>query len=231
MNWPKHVEKWRDCQRCPLAQQRFRICLARGALPAVVVFIGEAPGISEDASGQPFVGPAGQLLDRIIEAAMPGVPHIMTNLVACFPRKAKEAGVNEPERGEILECRPRLIELVNIARPRLIVHVGGLAEAHARLGGGVPYVRIDHPAFILRMPLVKQGCLVRDNTIALSKAVQEALESDKEFVTWGANYVEGRSTRDQLREVYGGWGSDWTDPIGPETRPPYGADGGDDVPF
>jgi len=132
MTWEEHVDKWKDCQRCPLAQQRGNICLARGTLPAAVLFVGEAPGSSEDTLGLPFVGPAGQLLDQIIERALPtGTSYALTNLVACYPREAKSRGDNEPERGEILECRPRLIEFVNIARPKLIVLVGNLTDHYA----------------------------------------------------------------------------------------------------
>ena len=71
MNWLDHVEKWKDCQRCPLGQQRSNICLARGTVPCDVLFIGEAPGVSEDTFGLPFVGPAGQLLDQIILRTIP----------------------------------------------------------------------------------------------------------------------------------------------------------------
>ncbi len=66
----QHVERWKDCDLCPLAQQRGRICLGRGLVPCDVLFVGEAPGASEDAVGQPFVGPAGDLLDRIERSAL-----------------------------------------------------------------------------------------------------------------------------------------------------------------
>lgn len=71
ITWLDHVEKWKDCQRCPLAQQRSNIVLARGTVPCDVLFIGEAPGASEDALGLPFVGPAGHLLNQIIERVLP----------------------------------------------------------------------------------------------------------------------------------------------------------------
>lgn len=69
--WTDHVARWKDCTDCPLCQQRDQIVLARGQVPADVVFIGEAPGASEDALGMPFVGPAGHLLDGIISNAIP----------------------------------------------------------------------------------------------------------------------------------------------------------------
>ncbi len=64
--WTDHVERWKDCTKCPLHTQRSNIVIARGQLPADVVFIGEAPGAIEDGTGLPFKDPAGALLDQII---------------------------------------------------------------------------------------------------------------------------------------------------------------------
>src|SRR5207244_4450732 len=123
--WTDHVARWKDCTACPLCQQRDRIVLARGQVPCDVVFVGEAPGASEDVLGQPFVGPAGRLLDQIIERALPaGARFALTNLVACFPREAKARGENMPEVKEILACRPRLLEFIDLCRPKLVVRVG-----------------------------------------------------------------------------------------------------------
>lgn len=65
-----HVENWSDCRACELHLWRRNVVLARGALPCDVLFVGEAPGKSEDAVGAPFVGPAGQLLDAIVAGAL-----------------------------------------------------------------------------------------------------------------------------------------------------------------
>ena len=203
--WLEHVAQWRDCQACPLGGQRDRICLARGTLPADVLFIGEAPGVSEDALGQPFVGPAGQLLDRIIARALPaGIALAWTNLVACFPREAKAAGDNEPERGEILACRSRLIEFVNIAQPRLIVRVGKLATAYCNFDGRVPYADVMHPAWILRRPLAAQHgdmnkCVV---TIRTAWAAVADLPA-RPWVKWGGeDHAQGKTRRQGIRQEY-----------------------------
>src|SRR5678815_494689 len=114
--WEDHVTKWRDCNECPLCEQRDNIVLARGTLPCDVLLVGEAPGDSENFLGQPFVGPAGCKLDYVIEAAWAKagsrLTYALTNLVACFPRLAKEAGDNEPTKSEIDACRPRLEEFM-----------------------------------------------------------------------------------------------------------------------
>lgn len=70
LTWKSHVAKWKDCDKCPLHLTRTSIVLAKGNVPCDVMFIGEAPGRSEDMLGRPFVGPAGILLDQMIERAM-----------------------------------------------------------------------------------------------------------------------------------------------------------------
>lgn len=172
--WGTHVAKWKDCQACPLCEQRFRICLARGTVPCDVLFIGEAPGSVENDLGLPFKGPAGNLLDQIIERALGclriqtptgGVPvtHALTNLVCCFPAEAKAAGTNEPRAVEILACRPRLVEFANIAQPRLVVCVGSLATKYVEQICTGPRVDMVHPAHILAhtIPAKKPGVINR----------------------------------------------------------------------
>lgn len=192
--WTDHVAKWRNCQACPLAKQRFRICIARGTVPCDVLFIGEAPGSVEDVDGLPFVGPAGNLLDQIIERSIPTmVTHAMTNLVCCFPREAKARGDNEPERKEILACRPRLTEFVNIARPRLIVCVGHLSTAFVDHGDTVPCVDIVHPAHILtRMPTAQKNGAIQKCIVVLRNAVEDMLESKSTFTRWGSKHASSK---------------------------------------
>lgn len=203
--WTDHVARWKDCTACPLCRQRDRICLARGVVPADVLFIGEAPGASEDALGQPFVGPAGRLLDRIIERALPPtVRYVLTNLVACFPREAKDCGENEPERGEVLACRSRLVEFVNIVQPRLIVCVGSLAAQYVDHGDTVPCVDIIHPAATLgpRMPLAQKQMAIQRAVVILRNAVEDMLQlGSTKFTKWGTRHAGIQSRRQQLDTV------------------------------
>lgn len=177
MTWTEHVEKWRDCQLCPLAAQRANIVLARGTVPCDVLFVGEAPGASEDALGLPFVGPAGQLLDQIIQYAVPAnITYALTNLVCCFPAEAKARGENEPELAEIKACRPRLREFIALCRPKLVVCVGVLSgdnighDSYGRVAGAA-VVQIDHPAWMLRMPRAQKGMAVQRAVVILRGAV------------------------------------------------------------
>ena len=190
-NWLQHVEDWKDCQRCALAQQRSRICLARGTVPCDVCFVGEAPGMNEDAHGLPFYGPAGDRLELIISRAFEPwhgqVSFAYTNLVACFPREAKARGDNEPERGEVLECRPRLIEFVNVAQPRLIVRVGKMVEQYMNFDSSVPMVDITHPAHILRMPDAQKSMATNRQAVKLRCAWEDVLQLPVQpWKEWGA---------------------------------------------
>jgi uracil-DNA glycosylase family 4 len=197
--WTDHVAKWKDCKQCPLCSQRDRICLARGTIPADVCLIGEAPGSSEDALGQPFVGPAGNLLDQIIARALPAtVTYVMTNLVCCFPAEAKAEGINEPHLSEIKACRPRLVEFINICRPKLIVCVGRLAEEYVDHGDTVRCIDITHPAAILRFPLAQKQMAAQKCIVVIRNAVEFMLASDYTFTKWGERHAN-LTPRDRLR--------------------------------
>ncbi len=210
--WLEHVEKWKDCTLCPLCEQRDRICLARGAVPCDVLFIGEAPGASEDARGIPFDGPAGKRLDWIIERALeqwtaPGPDHYdivcaWTNLVACFPAEAKARGDNEPEQGEILACRSRLDEFINVAQPRLIVCVGLLAAGYVSHTDVVPCVDIIHPAATFKMKAVQAQQALQHATIKLRNAVEDMLQKPRTYWSkWGVKYAR-KSKREQIADAY-----------------------------
>lgn len=161
--WKQHVAQWSNCTKCLLCKQRRKIVLGRGTLPCKILFVGEAPGTSEDILGSPFVGPAGILFDELIERAgvQPGT-FAMTNLVACFPREAKRAGINEPPVEAIRACQPRLDEFIAMAQAKITVAVGALAAKHLRAFD----VQVMHPAAILRQldaaqrPLAKKRVVV-----------------------------------------------------------------------
>ena len=165
-----HVAKWTDCDRCELCAKRSKVVFARGKLPCDVLFIGEAPGDSEDVLGRPFVGPAGQLLDELIEAAKPnGLTIAFTNLVGCIPRD--EEGKGEPSREAIMACRDKLLELIQIAQPTATVCVGKLAAKYAVATEKT--VEIVHPAAILRADIAKRGLMYQRAQVILSDLFEE----------------------------------------------------------
>jgi DNA polymerase len=188
-----HVEKWKDgCGACICATAR-KVVHVRGKIPADVLFVGEAPGPSENVIGLPFMGPAGHLLDQIVARAFDGINETgeedprcaFCNLVGCLP--ADEAGekFHEPDEESIVACQPRLAELIGLAKPKLIICVGKLAwkwlqpggymhtlKADNVLGYHVYFEFIDHPAFILRSSIAQRGLLVQKATVKIAEAYE-----------------------------------------------------------
>lgn len=174
-----HTAAWINCQRCPLYKGRKKVCICRGEVPAEVLFIGEAPGESEDVFGLPFYGPAGKLLDSIIERVEKEIGERMskawTNLVGCIPKtEAPERKKVEPLPSEIAACAPRLEFFINLCKPKLIVAVGELAEKHGlkeqHWDKKAKVIKILHPAAILRQPKVQQPMTIQRVEIALRDA-------------------------------------------------------------
>lgn len=113
----------RACTLCLLHSQRTNAVPGEGPLDATVMLIGEAPGRDEDASGRPFVGRAGRILDSALNSA--GIPRdsvFITNIVKCRP-----PGNRKPKRGEIAACRPYLLAQIDAVRPACIVTLGSMA--------------------------------------------------------------------------------------------------------
>ena len=187
-----HKERWRDCTACDLHKVRHQVVLARGKIPCDILFVGEAPGRSEDALGVPFIGPAGKLLDEIIESALFFSPEredvrplwadmriAFTNLICCIPIDEDEK-LDEPPHDSVMACRPRLMEFANIAKPKLIVKVGKHAQAYLEPGYRdsvrlPPCKRMEmvHPAFILRAVPAQQNVLTQRAIVTLRNAVEE----------------------------------------------------------
>jgi DNA polymerase len=149
------------CQRCGLAATRTQTVFARGNPDAQLCFVGEAPGADEDAQGLPFVGRAGQLLDRMI-AAMGLSPE--TDVYVCNILKCRPPENRRPEPGEMAACFPYLHEQLALVRPRAIVALGNTAVGallETRLGitkvrgqwklyRGILVMPTYHPSYLLR---------------------------------------------------------------------------------
>ena len=154
------------CRTCGLCQARQQAVVGVGDHRADWLFIGEGPGAEEDKRGEPFVGPAGQLLDAMLAAIglARGNKVYIANAVKCRPPQNRT-----PTAEEIAACRPFLERQIDLVKPRLIVLLGkaavqavlGREEPMARLRGevfsfrGIPVVATYHPAYYLRSPLEK----------------------------------------------------------------------------
>jgi uracil-DNA glycosylase family 4 len=178
----QHVNLWHACTKCPLSLGRQHVVLARGSVPADVVFAGEAPGASEDAVGKPFVGPAGRLLQvSVIDRIWEGLPepkptYALTNLVACLPTSEDGMKIGEPETADIKACSSRLQQFINLCKPKLVVAVGALAAKWLpTLTYDAKTVEIMHPAAIIRANLAQRGLLIQRAVVTVANAVEEML--------------------------------------------------------
>ncbi len=175
MTYKQHREKWKNCKECDLCERRTKVVLARGTIPCDVLFVGEAPGVSEDVLGRPFVGPAGKLLDKIIKEAMimarVSLPIAFTNLICCIPKDGDNQKVTEPPKYAVDACADRLYEFEELCDPDLIVLVGKLPSKYYSTTVGT--IAIVHPAAILRMDVSQKGLQIQRAVVTLADAFEE----------------------------------------------------------
>ncbi len=152
-----------DCTRCRLHGERTNLVFGVGRPDAELMFVGEAPGRDEDLQGEPFVGRAGRLLTKIIEAiGLRREDVYIANVIKCRPPQNRN-----PERDEVETCRPFLFAQIDAIRPRVIVALGSFAvrtlldddrlpisRARGRVYAcrGAKLIPTFHPAFLLRSP-------------------------------------------------------------------------------
>jgi len=152
----QHKQKWKDCTLCSLSETRFRTVLWKGTLPCDILFIGEAPGSSEDVVGKPFVGPSGKLLGEMLLASCTVVnttfSYAITNIVACYPGRNNNGDFNRPSQDQALACRPRLEEIIDLGKPTTIVTLGFTSRDMIPTTTGINIRNLKHPASILRKP-------------------------------------------------------------------------------
>jgi uracil-DNA glycosylase family 4 len=156
-----------DCTRCQLHEGRQSLVFGEGNAHTKLVFVGEAPGREEDLQGRPFVGKAGELLTRIIEAIDLRRDEVyITNIVKCRPPQNRN-----PQPDEIRTCLPVLRRQLEAIRPRIICALGTVAaqtllETEERISilrgqfyayQGARLMPTYHPAFLLRNPQFKRA--------------------------------------------------------------------------
>jgi uracil-DNA glycosylase len=154
-----------DCTRCKLHKKRKTIVFGEGNPSAQLMLIGEAPGADEDLQGRPFVGRAGQLLMKMIEAiGFQRSDVYIANVLKCRPPENRN-----PEADEIAECSPFLFKQISMIQPKLIIALGTfsaqlLLNSKSTISAlrsrvyDMPYGRVVatyHPSFLLRSPQMK----------------------------------------------------------------------------
>lgn len=162
----EHYRDICDCTRCRLSESRTKFVYGVGNPNAGLMFVGEGPGQREDELGEPFVGRAGQLLDKILAAIDFSREDVyIANMVKCRP-----PGNRDPQPDEMETCRPYLDEQMALIRPKLICALGrvagqallGVKTPLGKLRGdfhelqGVPVLVTYHPAALLRFPNYKR---------------------------------------------------------------------------
>ena len=167
-DWPGLRAMVKDCRRCTLCETRTQTVFGIGPENAELMVVGEGPGADEDASGEPFVGRAGKLLDQMLAA----IGHsrssnvFIANVVKCRP-----PGNRDPQPAEVKACRPYLEQQIKLVRPKLIVALGRVAaqrllqseqplsklrqKLHAYGDDQTPLLITYHPAYLLRSPREK----------------------------------------------------------------------------
>ena len=156
------AEKVRKCTRCPLYETATKAVPGEGDTKAKLVCVGEAPGAKEDETGRPFVGQAGQLLTKILEA----IDLTREQVFICNVLKHRPPGNRNPRPEEVEACSPYLIRQLELIQPKVIVAFGTFAaqtllQTKAGIGQlrglvhryhGIPLIVTYHPAALLRNP-------------------------------------------------------------------------------
>ena len=154
------------CMKCTLGSTRTNFVFGVGSPHATLMVVGEAPGADEDAQGEPFVGRAGQLLNKILEA----IQFKREEVYICNILKCRPPGNRKPALEEVNQCLPYLRKQIALVRPKLILCLGltaaenllGTTESLGSLRGrvleydGIPLMVTYHPAALLRNPAWKR---------------------------------------------------------------------------
>jgi len=172
------------CVKCEhLASSRKNVVFGVGSIDAQIMFIGEAPGADEDEQGEPFVGKAGQLLTKIIQATgLQRADVYIGNILKCRPdTPGQAAGNRKPTSDEMATCIPYLHEQIDLIRPKVIVALGATAVEGllgktigiTKLRGtwktyrGIPLMPTYHPAYLLRNQAMSEKRKVWEDMLAV----------------------------------------------------------------
>ena len=177
------------CVKCPhLASSRKNVVFGVGSIDAQLMFVGEAPGADEDEQGEPFVGKAGQLLTKIIQATgLSRADVYIANILKCRPdTPGQSAGNRKPTSDEMATCIPYLHEQIDLIRPKVIVALGATAVEGllgktlgiTKLRGtwktyrGTPLMPTYHPAYLLRNQAMSEKRKVWEDMLAVMEKLE-----------------------------------------------------------
>jgi uracil-DNA glycosylase len=189
-------ERALSCVKCAhLASSRKNVVFGVGNIDAQLMFVGEAPGADEDAQGEPFVGRAGELLTKIIQATgLQRSDVYIANILKCRPdTPGQSAGNRKPTPDEMATCVPYLHEQIDLIRPRVIVGLGATAiegllgksigimklRGNWQIYRGTPLMPTFHPAYLLRNQAMSEKRKVWEDMLAVMEKLEMPI-SDKQ---------------------------------------------------
>jgi DNA polymerase len=196
-------ERVMDCVKCAhLASSRKNVVFGVGNMEAQLMFVGEAPGADEDAQGEPFVGRAGELLTKIIQAmGLQRSDVYIANILKCRPdTPGQSAGNRKPTSDEMTTCIPYLHEQIDLIGPRVIVGLGataiegllGKTLGIMKLRGqwktyrGTPLMPTFHPAYLLRNQAMTEKRKVWEDMLAVMEKLEMPISAkQRNFFTRG----------------------------------------------
>ena len=184
LSWEELEKECNACKKCPLGQTRTNLVFGTGNKNAELMFVGEAPGENEDLSGIPFVGRAGKLFDKYLEAV--GIERdsvYICNILKCRPPKNRDP---KPEEEDL--CIGYLRDQVRLVKPKMIVCLGRISaqklidknfkvtKQHGEFieKGGILFMGTFHPAALLRNPNNKPQAL--EDFLALRRKILEVCD-------------------------------------------------------
>ncbi len=175
LDLPNDMEKLKaltmECHLCELSKRRQKVVFGEGSLQATLMFIGEGPGATEDSTGRPFVGRAGEVLTKMIENVLhiPRSEVYIANIVKCRPPNNRV-----PTESEALTCRPFLQKQISLIAPKIIVTLGATAYQYLTNDHNTPISKVRgtviegdgyriiptfHPSYLLKNPSEKKETL------------------------------------------------------------------------
>ena len=187
------------CVKCEhLASSRKNVVFGVGNIDAQLMFVGEAPGADEDIQGEPFVGRAGELLTKIIQAmGLQRSDVYIANILKCRPdTPGQSAGNRKPTTDEMATCIPYLHEQIDLIRPRVLVALGATAvegllgktagimklRGHWQTYRGTPLMPTFHPAYLLRnQAMTEKRKVWEDMLAAMEKLGMPISEKQRNF--------------------------------------------------
>jgi uracil-DNA glycosylase len=196
-------ERVLNCVKCAhLASSRKNVVFGVGNIEAQLMFVGEAPGADEDIQGEPFVGRAGELLTKMIQAmGLQRSDVYIANILKCRPdTPGQSSGNRKPTTDEMATCVPYLHEQIDLIRPRVIVGLGATAiegllgktigimklRGQWQIYRGTPLMPTFHPAYLLRNQAVSEKRKVWEDMLAvMEKLEMPTSEKQRNYFTKG----------------------------------------------